>query len=109
MSRSAIKRLEVGLPSALLRSVEILDFPGSANVLLPAASQDHAGYGMDARSGHRLLRRLGVNRSGLVGGVAEAIRSRSVLAVTFCDVIAGENGFKRLHARLEKSARPYFC
>ncbi len=37
-----LKRLEVGLPSNLLRSVEILDFPGAANVLLPISRQDPA-------------------------------------------------------------------
>jgi hypothetical protein len=99
----------VGLPSALLRSVEILDFPGSANVLLPAASQDHAGYGMDGAIWTTVATQAW-RESERAHWLAlpKTIRSRSVLAVTFCDVIAGENDLKRLHARLEQSARPHF-
>jgi hypothetical protein len=108
-SRSAIKLLEVGLPSALLRSVEILDFPGSANVLLPTTRQDHASYGMDGAIWTTVATQAW-RESERAHWLAlpQAIRSRSVLAVTFCDVIAGENDLKRLHARLEQSARAHF-
>ena len=108
--RSAMKRLEVGLPASILRSVEILDFPGSANVLLPVTRQDPAGYGIDAAIWTTVATQAW-RESERTHWLAlpEAVRSRSVLAVTFCDVIGGgESDLKRLQARLEQSARPHF-
>ena len=108
-SRSAIKRLEVGLPAAILRSVEILDFPGAANVLLPVARQDPASYGVDAAIWATVATQAWreSERAHWLE-LPQEIRSHSLLAVTFCDVIAGENDLKRLQARLEQSARPHF-
>jgi energy-coupling factor transporter ATP-binding protein EcfA2 len=108
--QGAIKRLEVGLPASILRSVEILDFPGSANVLLPAARQDPLGYGIDAAIWTTVATQAW-RESERIHWLAlpQKVRSHSVLAVTFCDVIGGgEADMKRLQARLEQSARPYF-
>ena len=51
-----------------------------------------------------------MNRSGLCGAkLPQAVRARSLLAVTFCDLAAGkEDNLKRLQARLETSAKPHF-
>ncbi len=108
--RSAMKRLEVGLPASMLRSVEILDFPGSANVLLPAARQDPSDCGIDAAIWTTVATQAW-RESERTHWLAlpQAVRSRSVLAVTFCDVIGGgESDLKRLQARLDQSARPHF-
>ncbi len=108
--RSAMKRLEVGLPASILRSVEILDFPGSANVLLPAVQHDPLGYGVDAAIWTTVATqawRESERRYWLA--LPRAVRSRGVLAVTFCDMIGGgESDLKKLQARLDQSARPHF-
>ncbi len=104
-----LKRLEVGLPSNLLRSVEILDFPGAANVLLPISRQDPAAYGIDAAiwtTAATQAWRESERAHWLE--LPRAIRSRGLLAVTFCDMIAGDQDLKRLRARLENSASPHF-
>jgi hypothetical protein len=108
--RSAMKRLEVGLPASILRSVEILDFPGSANVLLPAWRHDPLGYGVDAAIWTTVATQAWRESERTYWlALPKAIRSRSVLAVTFCDMIAGgESDLKKLQARLDQSARPHF-
>ncbi len=97
----AIKYLEAGIPSDLLRSVEILDFP---------ASQDPAGFGMDAAIWTTVATQAWRESERAQWlKVPEAIRSRGLLAVTYCDMIAGgKHDLKRLQARLEKLAKPHF-
>ena len=107
--RGTVKRLEVGLPSSILRSVEFLDLPGSANVLFSAGHHNPVSYGIDAAiwttAATQAWRES--ERSHWLQ-LPQAIRSRGLLAVTFCDMIKGESDLKRLHARLEASAKPYF-
>ncbi len=107
--RGTVKRLEVGLPSSILRSVEFLDLPGSANVLFSAGHHNPVSYGIDAAiwttAATQAWRES--ERSHWLA-LPQAIRSRGLLAVTFCDMIKAENDLKRLHARLEASAKPYF-
>jgi hypothetical protein len=107
--RGTVKRLEVGLPSGLLRSVEFLDLPGSSNVLFSTRRQNPASYGIDAAIWTTVATQAWreSERTHWLE-LPEAIRSRGLLAVTFCDMIQGAGDLDRLHARLEKSAKPYF-
>ncbi len=105
--QSAIKWLEVGCPGNMLRSLEILDFPCSENSRvssLPAYDIDVAIWTTVATQAWR--------ESELAQWLAypQAVRSRGMLAVTYCDMIAGgQRDLKRLQARLEMSAKPHFC
>ena len=108
LPQGTIKRLEVGLPNPLLHSVEFLDLPGSANVLIQSR-RDPEEHGMDAAiwttvatQAWRESERTRYLR------LPEAVRKRSLLAVTFCDLINAEDDVNRLHARLAASAKPYF-
>jgi ABC-type dipeptide/oligopeptide/nickel transport system ATPase component len=109
LPQGAIKRLEVGLPSAVLHSVEFLDFPGSANALVPAGGHEPAGHGMDGAIWATVATQAWreSERSHWLQ-LPQAIRSRSLLVVTFCDLIKAEEDVNRLHSRLAASARPYF-
>ena len=99
---SRVKLLEVGLPSGILRSIEILD--------LPAGHPGLPGYGMDAAIWTTVATQAWCeSERAQWTKLPQAVRSRSLLAVTFCDLAAGrENNLKRLQARLEASAKPYF-
>jgi hypothetical protein len=99
---SRVKLLEVGLPSGILRSIEILD--------LPAGHPGLPGYGMDAVIWTTVATQAWCeSERAQWTKLPQAVRSRSLLAVTFCDLAAGrENNLKRLQARLEASAKPYF-
>ena len=96
------KLLEVGLPSDILRSIEILD--------LPVGHQGLPGYGVDAA----ILTTVATqawreSERALWAKLPQAVRARSLLAVTFCDLAAGkQDNLKRLQARLETSAKPHF-
>ncbi len=97
-----LKYLEACIPSEILRSVEILDLPsGWEN--LAGCRIDGAIWTTVATQAWRESERAQWAR------VPQAIRGRSLLAVTFCDMIAGgEYDLKRLASRLETYARPYF-
>ena len=98
---AGIEYMELGLPSALLRSVEIVDFP--------AGRMDVAGLGMDAAIWTTVATQAWrESERARWLEVPRAVRARSLLAVTFCDLIAGENDRKKLRARLEISAKQYF-
>ena len=99
---SRVKILEVGLPSGILHSVEILD--------LPVGQLGLPGYGMDAAIWTTVATQAWrESERAQWTKLPQAIRSRSLLAVTFCDLVAGrENNLKRLQARLETSAKPHF-
>jgi hypothetical protein len=98
----SVKILEVGLPSDILRSAEILD--------LPVGHRSLPGYGMDAAIWTTVATQAWrESERAQWTKLPQAVRSRSLLAVTFCDLVAGrENNLKRLQARLETSAKPYF-
>ncbi len=97
-----VKFLEAGLPSSILRSIEILDFP--------AGSLGLRGYGVDAAIWTTVASRAWCESERAPWAkLPHSVRSRSLLAVTFCDVAAGkESDLKLLRDRLETSARPYF-
>ena len=97
-----VKILEVGLPSDILSSVEILD--------LPVGHRGLPGYGMDAAIWTTVATQAWrESERAQWAKLPQAVRSRSLLAVTFCDLVAGrENNLKRLQARLETSAKPHF-
>ena len=96
------KILEVGLPSGILRSIEILD--------LPVGHQGSPGYGIDAAIWTTVATQAWrESERALWSTLPQAVRARSLLAVTFCDLAAGkEDNLKRLQARLETSAKPHF-
>ncbi len=98
----SLKLLEVGLPTGILRSAEILD--------LPVGHRGLPGYGMDAAIWTTVATQAWrETERAQWTKLPQALRSRSLLAVTFCDLVAGrENNLKRLQARLETSAKPYF-
>ena len=97
-----VKILEVGLPSDILHSVEILD--------LPAGHRGLPGYGMDAAIWTTVATQAWCeSERAQWAKLPRSVRSHSLLAVTFCDLVAGrENSLKRLQARLETSAKPHF-
>ncbi len=98
----SVKIVEVGLPSDILRSAEILD--------LPVGHRGLPGYGMDAAIWTTVATQAWrESERAQWTKLPQAVRSRSLLAVTFCDLVAGrENNLKRLQARLETSAKPHF-
>ncbi len=106
----AVKRVEVGLPRQMLRSLEILDFPGCAGVLSSARDDDPLAHDIDAAIWTTVATqawRASEQREWLE--LPEAIRSRSLLAVTYCDQISGgKRDIGRLQNRLDASAMPYF-
>ena len=97
-----VKIVEVGLPSDILHSVEILD--------LPAGHRGLPGYGMDAAIWTTVATQAWCeSERAQWTKLPQSVRSHSLLAVTFCDLVAGrENSLKRLQARLETSAKPHF-
>ena len=97
-----LKYLEAGLPSEILRSIEILDVPADYFSLL--------GCGVDAAIWTTASSRAwGEFERAQWARLPRTIRSRSLLAVTFCDHAAGaDNDLKRLRAKLEVTAKPYF-
>ena len=97
-----VKILVVGLPSEVLRTIEILDLP-AGHWASPACNIDAAIWTTVATQAWRESER------GQWAKLRHSVRSRSLLAVTFCDLVAGrENNLKRLQARLETSAKPHF-
>jgi hypothetical protein len=97
-----IIRLEAGQPSELLRSVEIVDFP--------ASSPNLANQGIDAAIWTTVATQAwrGSEQAQWLE-LPQAVRSRSLLAVTYCDMIAGgQRDLKRLQTRLELAAMPHF-
>ena len=98
----SVKLLEVGFPSGLLRSIEILD--------IPISHLDIRRYRIDAAIWTTVATQAWrESERALWMKLPQAIRTRSLLAVTFCDLAAGrESDLKRLQSRLEKSAKPHF-
>ena len=98
----SLKLLEVGLPSGILRSVEILD--------LPVGRTGLPGYGMHAAIWTTVATQAWrESERAEWAKLPRSLRSRSLLAVTFCDLVAGgESDLKRLQVRLETVANPYF-
>jgi hypothetical protein len=104
-----IVRIEVGLPSETLRWIEILDFPGSANPLFPTDLLAVLRHGIDAAIWATVATQAWreTERTAWLG-LPQRIRSRGLLAVTHCDLIATEEDLKKLRTRLETSAQPRF-
>ncbi len=104
-----IIRLEVGLPDKTLRQVEILDFPGSANPLLPTALSAVLQHGASAAIWATVATQAWreTERAAWLG-LPQKIRSRGLLVVTHCDLITNQEDFRRLRARLESAAKPHF-
>ncbi len=97
-----LKLLEAGLPSALLRSIEILDFP-AGNPGLQSYGVDAVIWTTAATQAWRESERAQWSRLPL------SIQSRSFLAVTFCDLVADrEKNLTWLRTRLETSTNSLF-
>jgi hypothetical protein len=102
-------RLEVGLPARLLRSLEILDFPGSANPLFPARPEAAVRHGIDAAIWTTVATQAWRETERLAwAGLPPRIRSSGVLAVTHCDLVATREDFQKLKARLQVVALAHF-
>jgi hypothetical protein len=102
-------RLEVGLPSQTLRWLEVLDFPGGENPLLPTTTPSMLRHGIDAAIWTTVATQAW-RRSERLAWLAlpTRIRSRGLLTVTHCDLIPREEDLRRLSARLETEAKPHF-
>ncbi len=96
------KIVEIGLPSGILRSADILD--------LPAGHPGLPGFRLDAAIWTTVATQAWCeSERAQWAKLPRPVRSRSLLAVTFCDLAgAKENSLKRLQARLEALAKPYF-
>ncbi len=104
-----IIRLEVGLPSPILRDIEILDFPGAANPLFPSKPEAALRHGVDAAIWATVATQAWRETERIAWvNLPLRIKSRSVLAVTHCDLIATEADFRKLKARLQAVAVPHF-
>lgn len=104
-----IIRLEVGLPRKALSSLEVLDFPGSANPLFQMEVRavlrhrvDAAVWATGATQAWRETERVAWC------GLPERLRRRGLLAVTHRDLITSEEDFRRLRTRLEGVAKTHF-
>jgi hypothetical protein len=109
VSSEAIIRVDVGLPSEILRWIEILDFPGSANPYFPTALSAVLRHGIDAAIWATVATQAWRESERTAWlGLPRRIRSRGLLAVTHSDLIPTVEDFKRLRARLETAAKPHF-
>ncbi|MGO9172053.1 MAG: hypothetical protein ACLP7P_08825 [Rhodomicrobium sp.] len=109
VSSHAIIRVDVGLPSEILRRIEILDFPGSANPLFPSALSAVLMHGIDAAIWATVATQAWRESERTAWlGLPRRIRSYGVLAVTHSDLISTEEDFRRLRTRLETAAKPHF-
>ncbi len=104
-----ILRLEVGLPSEQLRTIEVLDFPGSANPLfhadaamIPRNGADAAVWATVATQAWRETERQAWSK------LPPRLRRRGILAVTHRDLIKSEDDFLKLKARLEPVKHAHF-
>jgi hypothetical protein len=105
----AIIRVDVGLPSEILRRIEILDFPGSANPLFPSALSAVLMHGIDAAIWATVATQAWRESERTAWlRLPRRIRSYGLLAVTHRDLVSTEEDFKRLRARLETAAKPHF-
>jgi 50S ribosome-binding GTPase len=104
-----IIRVEVGLPIEMLKRVEILDFPGSANPLFPTGLLDVLRHGIDAAVWATVATQAWRETERIAWlALPKRIRSRGLLVVTHCDLIATGEDFRRLQARLKSDAVTYF-
>jgi Dynamin family len=104
-----ITRLEAGLPNEVLRLVEIVDFPGGANPLLPTDPLDVLSHGIDAAIWTTVATQAWRESERAAWlRLPQRIRSLGLLAVTHCDLISTAEDFRRLRARLDTVARPHF-
>jgi hypothetical protein len=104
-----IIRVEVGLPIETLKRVEILDFPGSANPLFPTSLPDVLRHGIDAAVWATVATQAWRETERIAWlALPKRVRSRGLLAVTHCDLIASAEDFRRLRLRLSSDAGPYF-
>jgi hypothetical protein len=102
-------RLDVGLPSQMLRRVEILDFPGSANPLFHTDVSAVLRHGIDAAIWTTVATQAWRETERFAwSGLPERIRRRGLLAVTHCDLISGEEDLQKLKSRLWAVAEEYF-
>jgi hypothetical protein len=104
-----IIRVEVGLPIEMLKRIEILDFPGSANPLFPTGPLDVLRHGIDAAVWATVATQAWRETERIAWlALPKRVRSRGLLAVTHCDLIATGEDFRRLRARLTSDAGPHF-
>jgi hypothetical protein len=104
-----IIRIEVGLPIETLKRIEILDFPGSANPLFPTEFPGVVSHGIDAAVWATVATQAWRETERITWlALPKRVRSRGLLAVTHCDLIATGEDFRRLRARLKSDAGPYF-
>lgn len=105
-----VARLDVGLPSEILRRVEVLDFPGSANPLFHTDISAASRHGIDAAIWATVATQAWRETERVAWlGLPERIRRRGLLTVTHRDLIAGEDDMRKLKARLRTVAEEHFC
>jgi hypothetical protein len=109
LSLQNIMRLDVGLPNDTFRSIEVLDFPGSANPLFPADVSavlqhriDAAIWATVATQAWRETERQAWSK------LPQRIRRRGILAVTHADLIRSETDAAKLKARLQTVQQAHF-
>ncbi len=105
-----ILRLEVGLPSEQLRTIEVLDFPGSANPLFHADAAMIHGHGADAAVWATVATQAWRETERQAWSkLPPRLRRRGILAVTHRDLIRDEGDFVKLKARLEPVKHAHFA
>jgi Dynamin family len=104
-----IMRVEVGLPIEALERVEILDFPGNANPLLPVALAEVLRHGVDAAVWTTVATQAWRESERAAWlGLPLRLRLQGILAVTHCDLVATPRDLSHLQARLERDAKQHF-
>jgi hypothetical protein len=109
-SRSTILRLDVGLPSARLRAVQILDFPGLADPGFHAPLSNLPIYDVDAvvwctmsTQAWKESERAGWSQ------LSPRLQGRGLLVATHADLLHSSRDAGRLLSRLRSEASALFC
>lgn len=105
-----ISRIEAGLPSPVLRRIEILDLPGAAHPThdigdLPLRASRNAHLAVWCTSATQAWKGSEL-RAWL--SLPERLRPYSLLAATHKDRLRIESDREKVHARLRKEAAPFF-
>lgn len=109
VSEQSIFRLEVGLPSSRLRTMQILDLPGIADPRFYMLPDDLVPHNVDAVAWCTLgIQAWKETERSAWEQIPARLRGRGLLVVTHCDLLRGESDKERLHARLRREAGPSF-
>jgi len=107
--RQNIRRLEVGLPSARLRAMQILDLPGLADARFDGSVADLAFHEMDVALWCTFSTQAWKESERAAWEqFPERLRSRGLLVATHRDLLHDENDAEKLLRRLRREAGASF-